>query len=212
MTCIRLVALGAAILLLSACGSSPAVQDRYYSLVLAANNSVAEENGSVATAHLIVGPVQLPTYLIQRGLPIQVGPNRIEPANHHFWAEPLDDAIAKVLAQEIAKRASGIDVERESGRFTRQEDCRVRLEFDAFHPTSESQVVTSGRYWVSSGELSNRHDFRLKRTLTVDGYAHAVDVLRGTLDTLAQQIADDVLGLPTCAGTASPRARVPRPG
>jgi len=207
----RFSVVGVAILLLAACGSNRVVPDRHYSLVLAANDSAVPGNNEVATARLIVGPIQLPTYLGERGLPMQVGPNRIESAHHHFWAEPLDEAIAKVLAQEIAARTNGIDVERESGRFTPQGDCRVRVELDAFHPTSESRVVTSGRYWISSEDTSNRQTFSLTRTLTIDGYAHAVDVLRGMLATLAQQIAGEVQGTPACTGVVriySPTARL----
>lgn len=191
---------GVAILLLAACGSNRVVQDRYYSLVLAADDTAALSNDETAHARLIVGPVQLAGYLGGRGLPMQVGSNRIESAQHHFWAEPLDEAIGKVLVRDIAAHVDGVDVEREAGRFTRQEDCRVRLEFDAFHPTIESRVVTNGRYWISFGDESRRHAFNLTRTLTMDGYAHAVDVLRSTLASLAQQIAEDVQGAPACTG------------
>ena len=169
-------------------------------LALAADERAAAGNNESANAHLIVGPIQLPTYLSGRGLPMQTGPNQIESANHNFWAEPLDAAIAKVLARDIAERTNGIDVERESGRFTPDGDCRVRVEFDAFHPTNDSRVVTSGHYWISSEDASNRQGFNLSRTLTLDGYAHAVDELRGTLESLAQQISDDVQGTPACTG------------
>lgn len=190
------------ILVLSACGSSPLVEDHYYSLVLAADDSAAAIEDESSTPRLIVGPIQLPTYLSVRGLPMQVGPNRIESAYHHFWAEPLDEAIAKVLTQDIAENTTGMNVERESGRFTAQEDCRVRLEFDAFHPTNTSRAVTSGRYWVLSKDASSRQAFSLTRTLTSDGYAHAVDVLRGILAELAQQISDEVQRNPACGVAA----------
>lgn len=206
MTRAGLCVLGVAIMWLSACGSSPAIPDRYYSLVLAGNDVVSEGIDEAATARLIVGPVQLPAYLGERGLPMQVAPNRIESAHHHFWAEPLDEAIAKVLTRDIARHTNGIDVERESGRFTPTGDCRLRLEFDAFHATSESSVMASGRYWIISKDTSDRHAFGLTRTLEVDGYAHAVDVQRGMLETLSQQISDDVQGTPACTGAASPDA------
>lgn len=200
MTRVSSSILGVVTLLLSACGSSPAAPDRYYSLVLAGNDGVAGDTQEVATVRMIVGPVQLPAYLSERGLPLQVGPNRIESAHHHFWAEPLDEAIAKVLTRDISRQTNGIDVERESGRFTPEADCRLRLEFDAFHATTASSVVASGRYWISSGDTSNRQAFSLTRTLTADGYAHAVDVQRSMLETLAQQIAEQIQSTPVCTG------------
>ncbi len=203
MTCARFLFISVALAHLAACGSGPVVQDRYYSLVLAADSGDVS-GGETANARLIVGPVELPSYLSNRGIAMQMGPNRIESANHHFWAEPLDEAIAKVLTQDIAERTDGIDVESESGRWTPEEDCRVRVEFDAFHPTNNSRVVSSGRYWISSEYSSDSQAFSLSRSLTIDGYAHAVDVLRSTLEELSQQISEDVQGTPACTGEENP--------
>ena len=199
MTVARFLPICVALTHLAACGSSPVLQDSYYSLVLAAD--IGEVSGNeTTTARLIVGPIELPSYLSNRGIAMQMGPNRIESANHHFWAEPLNEAIAKVLTQDIAERTDGIEVERESGRWTAEEDCRVRVEFDAFHPTNDSRVVSSGRYWISAENSSDNQAFSLSRTLTTDGYAHAADVLRDTLKTLAQQISEDIQGNPACTG------------
>ena len=129
---------------------------------------------------------------------MQVGPNRIETASHHFWAEPLDEAIAKVLARDIDERTDGLIVQREFGRWTADADCRVRVEFDSFHPTYQTEVVVSGRYWVISEDGSARGDFSLPRRLTADGYAHAVDVLRSALEALADQISGDLAANPAC--------------
>ena len=88
---------------LAACASTP-VEDHYYSLVIA-DDEAAEPATDVATGVLIVGPIQLPEYLNKRGLTIQVDSNQLQTANHHFWAEPLDEAISKVLARDLAGRA-----------------------------------------------------------------------------------------------------------
>lgn len=199
-------------LMLSACSSSPVIEDHYYSLVLAKSENTSPPDRQSASMRLIVGPVQLPSYLTARGLPLQVGPNRISSASHHLWAEPLDEAIAKVLARDLEAYSRGISVERESGRFTVDEDCRVRAEFDAFHPTNASRAVVKGRYWISSDDGNNRHEFELSRTLTDDGYAHAVDTLRGMLADLAQRIATDIENHNVCSGTEDEYPAASRPG
>ena len=51
----------AGMLLLSACGSGPSVQDRYYSLVLAASDSAVAVDAEDTSTRLIVGPVLLPS-------------------------------------------------------------------------------------------------------------------------------------------------------
>lgn len=188
-----------AVLGLTACASSP-LEDHYYSLVLAADDVVVTDDAAAAHAYLIVGPVQLPEYLNRRGLTIQIDANQIQTANHHFWAEPLEEAISKVLVRDIAHLASGVVVDRDAGRWTAAGDCRLRVEFDKFHATSESRVVSSGRYWLSSSGSSVKQEFAVTQTISADGYAHAVEALRRSLGILAAQIADTIDSNSTCAG------------
>ncbi len=182
---------------LTACASSP-VEDHYYSLVLAADDVVVTDDAEAARAHLIVGPVQLPEYLNRRGLTIQIDSNQIQMANHHFWAEPLEEAISKVLVRDIAHLTSGVMVDRDAGRWTDTGDCRLRVEFDKFHATNESRVVSSGRYWVSSSGSSVTKEFAVTQTISADGYAHAVEALRRSLGLLANQISDTIDSNSTC--------------
>jgi uncharacterized lipoprotein YmbA len=162
---------------LAACGSNP-VQDNYYSLVLAADDVTAPVDTGESNPHLVVGPVQLPEYLQRRGIAMQIGANQIQTANHHLWAEPLEEAIAKVLVRDIADLASGVTVNRDAGRWSDSGDCRLRIEFDSFHATDRARVVGSGRYWLSSADREVRQEFDLTETLYGDGYAQAVAALR----------------------------------
>ena len=184
---------------LVACGSTP-LEDHYYSLVLAADDVTAPVATDEATTHLIVGPVELPDYLDRRGLAMQIGSNQIQTANHHFWAEPLEEAISKVLVRDIASLANGVTVDRDAGRWTDSGDCRLRIEFDKFHATDRSRVVSSGRYWVSSSDSEAKQEFAVTQSLSADGHANAVAALRRSLGTLATQIADTIESNSQCSG------------
>jgi uncharacterized lipoprotein YmbA len=184
---------------LMACGSNP-VEDHYYSLVLAADDVMAPVHSEETKAQLIVGPVQLPEYLNRRGLAIQIDSNQIQTANHHFWAEPLEEAIAKVLVRDISNLASGVTVDRDAGRWTDSSDCRLRIEFDKFHATDRSRVVGNGRYWISSSDSDFKQEFEVTETLSADGHAHAVTALRRSLRALATQITDTIESHSQCSG------------
>jgi uncharacterized lipoprotein YmbA len=183
---------------LAACASNP-VDDHYYSLVLAADDSAAPDM-AVVSAVLIVGPIQLPEYLNKRGLTMQVDSNQVQTANHHFWAEPLDEAISKVLVRDIARRNGNLGVERDAGRWTDSGSCRLRIEFDKFHATNRSSVVSSGRYWVSSLDSSIKQEFNVTQRLSADGYGPAVAALRESLDDLATQINETISSNSQCSG------------
>lgn len=183
---------------LAACGSNP-VEENYYSLVLAADDVSAPTGPDEESAQLIVGPVELPEYLDRRGIAMQIGSNRIQTANHHLWAEPLEEAIAKVLVRDISDLANGMTVDRDAGRWTDAGDCRLRIEFDKFHPTDRSRVVSSGRYWIVSTDSNVKKEFDVTQTLYADGYDQAVKALRLSLRVLATQISETIEGHAQCS-------------
>jgi len=185
---------------LVACGSQPA-RDNFYSLMLV-NEKVAQTVPSdEATAQLIVGPIRLANYLSQPGLAIQTESNQIQMANRHFWAESLDEAIAKVLVRDIANMTPTLLVDRDAGQWTSEGDCRIRVEFDKFHATSQSMVVVAGRYWLHQTGRSRpwKKAFDIQRSLTTDGYTHAVHQLRLALDTLAMEMFDYTQLISACS-------------
>ena len=182
---------------LTACGSQP-VKDQYYSLVLAADDTPAPVTVEKPTKQIIVGPIQLARYLTQPGLAMQTGASQILVANHHFWAEPLDEAIGKVLVRDISQQVNAVAVDRAGGRWTQNGDCQLRVEFDKFHATENSQVVTTGRYWIHESNDTRKREFDIVRRLSTDGYAHAVHQLRATLATLAGEIVKQMSIDGTC--------------
>lgn len=198
MTTVRYLVAGVTLALLGACGAGAPVApaDRYYSLVLAGDDTAAPVNG--ATRLLVIGPIGLAEYLHRPGIAVQVGPNSIQSAERHRWAEPLEDSIGKVLVLEIERHSPGLAVERDVSSRTAQADCRVRLEVDAFHPTSDGRAVMNGRYWLGVGPSGSRQSFALERGLGASGYERAVDVLREMLGTLGQAIAADIAATGTC--------------
>ncbi len=180
------------------CGSTP-IEDHYYSLVLAAGDSASSQTTDSPARELIVGPVTLPDYLDHRGISLQTGPNKIQSASHNFWAEPLDEAINKVLVQDIAKSSSELSVTRHLGRQSTAAVCRLGIEFDKFHATDDGAVVSSGRYWLSNDEGRIHREFSLRRKLRADGYAHAVNELRETLRSVAALVRASIDASTTCA-------------
>lgn len=174
---------------LTACASQT-TQDNFYSLMLASEDLTQPVTDEEATGQLIVGPIRLANYLTQPGLAIQTAPNKIQMANHHFWAESLDEAIAKVLVRDISQMTQTLLVDRDVGQWTSEGDCRLRVEFDKFHATNESAVAVAGRYWVHQRGRSRpwKKEFDIQRPLATDGYAHTVQQLRASLDTLAKEM------------------------
>ena len=180
----------------AACGSNPP-EDRYYSLVLdAVEAEVPQANGDAAVRVSLNG-ITLPPYLESRAMALQVGSNEIRVSQNHYWAEPLDEAIAKVLVRDIEKETTTIDVLRYQDGDV---DCRLKIEFDRFHATDDARVLVSGRYWLISEEGAAKVIFDNSQSLPSSGYASAVSTLRESLLRLATGIAAAIESAAACQG------------
>src|SRR5262249_30318055 len=51
-----------------------------------------------------VGPVIVPGYLERAQIVTRSGPDRVKLATFHRWAEPLENGVARILADEIGAR------------------------------------------------------------------------------------------------------------
>jgi len=82
--------------LAAACGVS--AMAHFYTL-----SSTAASDGAPAASYAIaVGPVTIPGYADRPQFVVQAGPNRVELKEFERWATPLDEAIARVVAGDLA--------------------------------------------------------------------------------------------------------------
>jgi len=88
---------------------------QYYTLgEPAARSRDSRESASIAstprsgdrtgTVGIGVGPVMVPGYLHRTQIVTRNGADQVELAMFHRWAEPLEDGMARILAEEIAAR------------------------------------------------------------------------------------------------------------
>lgn len=197
----QLFALALAITL-TGCGSTPP-EDRYYSLVLQAADEGAVATSESADVVVNLTHIDLPAFLDSRAMVLQTGANEVEIAQHNFWAESLDEAIGKVLVRDIAQSSRRIDIARNTQR---DAACELRVEFDRFHATDSGRVLASGRYVLSSGNVTRQSGFDVSQRLSTDGYASAVVALRRSLADLATHIINEVEARDACRPAAAEQA------
>jgi uncharacterized lipoprotein YmbA len=90
--------------LAAACGVSATAH--FYTL-----SSTAASDGAPAASYAIaVGPVTIPGYADRPQFVLQAGPNRVELKEFERWATPLDEAIARVVAGDLATLLGTTDV------------------------------------------------------------------------------------------------------
>jgi uncharacterized lipoprotein YmbA len=93
----------AAIATAAGCASSPS---RFYTL-----SSTATANDVAAAPYaVLVGPVSVPASVDRSEFVVQVAPNRVEVDEFNRWASPLNDAIARAVAGDLAVLLGTTDV------------------------------------------------------------------------------------------------------
>ncbi|HLK12108.1 MAG TPA: PqiC family protein [Candidatus Binatia bacterium] len=91
-----LVAMGLVAAAATGCGRS--APSRFYTL----DSTATSDDMPTAACAVVVGPVSVPASVDRPEFVVQVGPNRVEPDEFNRWAAPLDDAIARAVAGDLA--------------------------------------------------------------------------------------------------------------
>ncbi len=173
-------------------------QVKYYSLNLNKDyqSLVAANQTNTKLPRVVVGPIHLANFLRQDRLVMQIGEHKIISANHHRWAEPLEEAISKLLTHELNAKSEYYQFGRMIGQWKQNAPFNLRLEFERFHATDDAQVVVSGRYWFYESNqalgLNQTQTFDISMGLTHDGYLHAVEKLEQAIGQLSNQIIDSL--------------------
>jgi uncharacterized lipoprotein YmbA len=93
------------VLFLAGCGASPPV--RFYSLQAL---ELAQEPDAEGAATMSLGPLRLPDYLARTQFVTRGDGAEVIVDDYHRWAEPLDDAITRIVAVNVDNLVDGLIV------------------------------------------------------------------------------------------------------
>jgi uncharacterized protein len=123
--------------------------------------------GSVQRA-ISVGPIHLPGYLDQDQLVTRISQNRLTLSENHRWAEPLEDNIARVLAQNLSMllQTDQVTVHPWPGR--QRPTYQVEIEVLSFETDTAGTAQLVGRWFLR--DVARRQTIAEKETrLTASG-------------------------------------------
>ena len=147
-----------------------------------------------------VGPVIIPGYLDRIQIVTRSGPDHVELSMFHRWAEPLEDGIARLLADEIGAR---VPTERVvmfpwRGVVARAIQYQVVVAVLRFDGSLDGDVTLDTR-WRILGRNGDELAFS-RSTITEPAVGPAYDsmvaAMSRTLVALGQEIAAAIRALP----------------
>lgn len=206
----RVLGLAASICLAGCAVSDPT---QYYTLGRSAANSStagsAESRASASTPRSVagtgtvsigVGPVNVPVYLDRTQIVTRVPTDQVELSTFHRWAEPLEDGIARTLAEEIAARVptERIVVFPWRGVVARAIQYQVVVTVLRFDGRPGGDVTLDTRWRILGG---NGKELMLKRTTVAEaatgpGYQPMVAAMARAVAALGREMAAEIRAMP----------------
>ena len=201
----RLLTLAASLGLASCAVTDPT---QYYALGQAparsvestARASTERSNAAGAAVGIGVGPVIIPGYLDRSQIVTRRGTDHVGLSMFHRWAEPLEDGIARVLAEEIGAR---VPTERIVmfpwwGAVAQALQYQVVIAVLRFDGRAGADVTLDTRWRIlgrDGGELAFGRSTVVEAT-TDSGYEALVAAMTRTVRTLGQEIAAEIRAMP----------------
>jgi uncharacterized protein len=125
---------------MTACGTS--AQPRFYSL----SSTASPDGGQAAPVAILVGPISVPAAVDRPQFVVQKASNRVDIDEFNRWAAPLNDSIARVVANDLSIQLSTPNVA--TGPLANfSPDYRVTIDVQRFD-TIEGQGVAIEAVWV----------------------------------------------------------------
>ena len=151
-----------------------------------------DNKDEIKTKQIILLSVRdLPQYLDQPHLVMQLAEHQLHYANLHMWAEPIKIGFEKSLSSELSKAGLMVYMKSESLNSNQAKLSTLLVEINFFHATVNSSVILSGNYILENSEkklsLKGR-PFYFELQLNEDGYAHSIAQMRKLVNKLATQI------------------------
>jgi len=180
--------------LLAACSSNNTSRTQYYLLnsPTSVNTSVTDTDNS---QNISITLTELPDYLKQPSLVLQLSSHQLHYSHFHMWAEPLQSSFTQALAQDLNTIASRYYFIAPPTASEINADINLVVSITAFHVTYESQAILVGNYWLQGKDIKKQvkgNNFKLFVQLDNDGYPHAVEKMRSAVTQLANEITSSL--------------------
>jgi uncharacterized lipoprotein YmbA len=195
---IRVVlATGLALLAVAGCSiKSETAPSRFYVLrPLPADAAGLEARSAETGPALALGPVNVPAYLDRPQIVTRAPGTEVKFSEFERWAEPLEDNVAAVLADNLARLVPTERVSAYPDQLQLDLDLRVAVDVIRFDGVLGGDVVLEARWSIVSGAeeaLVRRQRSRFVQPAAGPGYADLVEAMSRALDALSRELSQEV--------------------
>jgi len=176
------------LVLLSGCSSSSqaSLETNYYLL----NSQHSTQSPVKINKTVAVKVLELPAYLDQPYLVMQLNKHQLHYARFDMWAEPLQVGFTKALLNDLNQNNNGVQFVSDQFQPDVKSVNKLIIRVDYFHPSTASKVILSGVFWRENNErkVIVPQAFSFELLLNEDGYTHAIAQMRRLVTMMSASI------------------------
>jgi uncharacterized lipoprotein YmbA len=175
--------------------SSPTDRSRFFTLDSRETSAPDDGSNAGVVRALGLGPILLPAYLQRSEIVTRVGPNEIRPAGLDRWGEPLADAFARALRDDLEARLGTTRIVLHPWGAAARPDLITTVSVLRFEATWQRKAELVARWSVRRGDSSTplvRRTSEIAEPMQGDGTGAAVEALGRAVDALSREIAEAV--------------------
>ena len=186
---LTIVAVLTLITFVAGCASTPS---RFYSLSAAAEPTAPSSNLSIA-----VGPVSVPAVVDRPQIVVNVGPNQVRLEEFNRWAAPLQNNIARVVADNLVLMLGSPRVTFAVQTLSAEADYRAAVEVQSFQSAPGEAAMLDAVWNVRRTKDGKAETGRttVRETVQEKGYDALAAAHSRALARLSQDIATAVRAL-----------------
>jgi len=175
---------------------SETAASRFYMLrPLPADATSPGAPGGEAGPVLALGPINVPAYLDRPQIVTRAPGAEVKLSEFDRWAEPLQDNVAAVLADNLSSLVPTNRVSAYPDRLPADFDLRVTVDVTRFDGPLGGDVVLDARWSLVSG--SKEAETHMQRSHFVQpaggpGYPDLVEAMSRALDALSRELAQEI--------------------
>jgi len=177
------------------CSSNTVSQSKYYLLNNQQQHHADDREKQQNKKPVVVRVNELPRYLNQANLVMQLEQHQLHYSHHHRWAEPLHTGFSKALLTDLNNNAINRTFLEQLDREHQHKLTTLVIDISHFHASNASKVILSGNYWFSLANDKNtlpvKQKFHFETELQQDGYGHSVEKMRELVRQLSVLLVTD---------------------
>jgi uncharacterized lipoprotein YmbA len=137
--------------------------------------------------------LELPAYLHQPQLVMQLNTHQLHYSRFDMWAEPLKEGFTKALINDLNLNNKHIQFVTDTIELGNISVNKLIVRINYFHPSSASKVILSGVFWIDNNDDEQykvQQPFTFELRLNKDGYTHAIEQMRQLVAMMSTSVLE----------------------